>query len=116
VSIASATSNNTTLYGNYTVEWDDFNIFTCVAPQTFNLSTFACVSPSYTQVNDIDCLVQTAFNFDETTCQSTSTAVMYTSSAAITTQQITTTTSASTTTKVNEDKNFSYNILIYVKE
>ncbi len=66
------TANNTTQFGNFAVMWLNFDIFKCAVPKTINISLVSCISPNYTQVDDISCLEETIFEFQESTCQTTS--------------------------------------------
>jgi hypothetical protein len=104
VSMGSSATNNTTQFDNYTILWEDFNLLTCAVPLTINISLFTCLPPAgYTQINDIDCLQQITTDFDESICQSTSTAVMYASSTLITAQQ--TSKMANSVTSIQVNKN-----------
>ncbi|CAF4289609.1 unnamed protein product [Rotaria sp. Silwood2] len=92
--IVSCTSNNTTQFDNFTIEWQDFNLFSCVVPATINVSLFTCLpSASYTQVDDITCLNVTLIDYDQNICQVTTDTTVYTISTSIGTQQTTTLTS-----------------------
>jgi hypothetical protein len=76
-------SQNTTQYGNFTIQWENFNLLTCAVPISINISRFTCLpAASYVQVDDLDCLNETTVNFDQNTCQISTTA-MYTTSATI---------------------------------
>jgi hypothetical protein len=87
VSIVSCDSYNTTQFGNFTVEWQNFDLLTCAVPTTISISLFNCLPPvNYTQVDDISCLQQTTINFDQNTCQTTSTGMVGTV-GVLTTQQ-----------------------------
>lgn len=80
---------DTTQFDNFTILWEDFSLLQCATPTTINVSLFSCFPPPSSQiVDDMYCLPETTIDFDQTTCQATSTAVMYTSSAAQTTQQV----------------------------
>ncbi|UJR14594.1 hypothetical protein I4U23_001589 [Adineta vaga] len=57
----------------FVIEWQNFSIFTCVAPSTIQVSLFNCVSPSYENVDDMSCLQMTTIDFDGYTCQATAT-------------------------------------------
>jgi len=99
VPIISSTVVNVTQFDNFTIEWETFSIFTCVAPATVNISRFTCSAGAQTlQVEDISCLNETTVDFDQYTCQSTTTESLYTSNAPITTEQPTTITTTTTTT------------------
>ncbi len=102
------TSLNTTQFDNFTIEWEDFSLFTCSVPIAIDVSLFACFPPTtYGYIDDITCLDETIFDFDQSTCQISTTAAMYTTSYPITTQQMTTETTATTKIPVNKDINFS---------
>ncbi|CAF1227208.1 unnamed protein product [Adineta steineri] len=97
--ISANAANNTTQFDNFTIEWDDFSLFTCALPSTLKTSIFTCGAGSQNySMNDIDCLQQTTVDFDQGQCQITTTQVMYTTSAETTTAQMTTV--ASTTANV----------------
>ena len=63
-------ANNITQFGNFSVEWIEFNLFTCGSPATIDVSLFSCVTPSYTLVEDVSCLTQIWTDFQSNTCQS----------------------------------------------
>jgi hypothetical protein len=69
-------SNNITQFDNLTIEWTNFNIFTCAVPATIYLSIFTCIRPNYTQVEDLSYLTEMTFDFQQSTCQSTATSTM----------------------------------------
>jgi len=71
-----SSSNSTTQFNNFTIEWTNFSIFTCAVPRTIDLSLFNCIAPKYMQVDDLSCLVETTIDFQLNTCQSTSTSAM----------------------------------------
>ncbi|CAF0966026.1 unnamed protein product [Adineta steineri] len=97
--ISANAANNTTQFDNFTIEWDDFSLFTCALPSTLQTSIFTCGAGAQNySMNDIDCLQQTTVDFDQGQCQITTTQFMYTTSAATTTAQMTTV--ASTTANV----------------
>ena len=62
-------SNNVTQFNNFSVEWINFNLFTCSSPEVINASVFNCVSRNYHRVDDISCLEQTSIDFQLSTCQ-----------------------------------------------
>ncbi|CAF0946542.1 unnamed protein product [Rotaria sordida] len=94
MNIVLCTSNNTTQFDNFTIEWQDFNLFNCAVPTIMNLSLFTCLPPAgYTQVDDINCLNMTSVDFDQNMCQITTDTVIYTTSTLIVTQETTTLTS-----------------------
>lgn len=66
-------SNNITQFNNFSIEWIDFNLFTCFSPEVINVSVFNCVSPNYRRVDDISCLEQTSIDFPPSTCQTLAT-------------------------------------------
>lgn len=72
--LASAQTNNTTQFGNYTIEWQNFDLLTCVLPSFYTVSLLQCLpSPSYTQVADLSCVATTTMNFDDNNCWITTT-------------------------------------------
>ena len=68
-------------------------MLTCAVPTTINVSLFTCApSIGYVEVNDIDCLESTMFNFDQNVCPiAATTTAAYTSAPVVTTAQMTTT-------------------------
>ncbi len=68
-----SSANNTTQFDNFTIEWQNFNIFSCAVPITISVSLFSCISPNYTQVEDISCLQETDIDFPDSICQPTTT-------------------------------------------
>ena len=88
VSPVTSSVVNTTQFENFTVEWEDFNLFTCGVPTVINISLFTCASSiGYKQIDDIECLESTTINFNESVCPVALTAT----TASSTTTQITTT-------------------------
>ena len=66
-------TNNTTQFGNFTIEWQNFDILSCTVPIKISVSLFSCISPAYTQVQDISCLQETDIDFPDSICQPTTT-------------------------------------------
>jgi len=100
---SATTSSNISQFDNFTIEWEDFSLFTCSVPITIDISFFTCFPPAtYGYVDDITCLNETILEFDQTTCSASTTAA-YTTSYPITTQQMTTVTTATTKIQVNKD-------------
>ncbi len=98
---------NTTQFGNFTIEWEDFSLITCAVPTTINVSLFTCAaSARYLQVDDLSCLEETSIDFNETTCQAATTVAMSTNVPSITTEQITTATSPMIGIQVNNNISF----------
>ena len=58
---------------SFTIEWQNFSLFTCVTPSTIQVPLFSCVPPAYQQMDDMACLQATTIDFDGQTCQSTTT-------------------------------------------
>ena len=72
--VCSDATNNTTQFDNFTIEWEDFNILTCAVPMTVNVSSFSCSSRiGSIHVTDISCLEEVTIEFDQSTCQSSTT-------------------------------------------
>ncbi len=100
-------AQNTTMFDNFTIEWEDFNLLICAVPISINISLFTCLpSAGYSYVSDMSCLEETTINFDQTTCQTITTAAMYTTSAPQTTQEISTMASTAAKIQVNNDIKF----------
>ena len=97
---------NTTQFDNFTIEWENFNLFNCAVPTSVNISLFTCIPAAYTQVNDTDCLVETSTTFDENTCPSYVTTAVYATSTQQTTGSITTMVTTTGGVQVNKDMRF----------
>lgn len=83
---------NTTQFDNFTVEWEDFSLFSCSVPTLINVSIFTCASSiGYKQVDDIDCLESTTIDFNQSTCAGSNTTTVYPTTNMVTTKPITTT-------------------------
>lgn len=88
--MVSSTSNNTTIFNNVTIAWETFNLFSCAIPQNISVSVFTCSPPpSYTVVNDINCLNAIFTNFNMTSCNRVSATTFYTLDTTTITQQTT---------------------------
>lgn len=61
-------ANNTTSFGNYTIEYIDFNIFTCTVPKKLNVSLFTCKPANVQQLEETTCMTAAYVDYSDTLC------------------------------------------------
>jgi nucleoside-triphosphatase THEP1 len=84
--------NSTTQFDNFTIEWQNFSLFSCVKNATVSVSLFTCRTARNYSIDEIGCLENTTVDFNDSVCQVTvsTTQGIYTTVPATTTGPATT--------------------------